>query len=157
MSNAGHTPQAIRTVVQQTTPSLQPRLCDIYNAKARYRLEFLAGRTPIQALMDDLIVGGLFYRHKTDENCQIILDPVPVQSRGRPQGALNRRMGPAQASRERSQFRAAQDRGVDQAIHRRNGQGQHRRTRAGAGVRGTRRHPSTFEIAPFQLPSSSAP
>ena len=62
MSNAGHTPQAIRTVVQQTTPSLQPRLCDIYNAKARYRLEFLAGRTPIQALMDDLIVGGLFYR-----------------------------------------------------------------------------------------------
>lgn len=39
---------------------------------------------------------------------EIILDPVLVQPRGRPQRALNRRMGPAQVSQERSQFRAAQ-------------------------------------------------
>lgn len=71
MSNVGHTPRAIRTVMQQTSPSLPLRLSDIYNAKARYRLEVLAGRTPIQALMDDLIVDGLFYRHKTDENGHI--------------------------------------------------------------------------------------
>ena len=71
MSNAGHTPREIRTVIKQTSPSLQLRLSDIYNAKARYRLEALASRTPIQALMDDLIVGGLFYRYKTDENSHI--------------------------------------------------------------------------------------
>lgn len=71
MSYAGHTPRAIRTVMQQTSPSLQFRLSDIYNAKARYRLEALASQTPIQALMDDLIVGDLFYRHKKDENGHI--------------------------------------------------------------------------------------
>ena len=43
-------------------PKLDCAKSQIYNAKARYRLEVLAGRTPIQALMDDLIMGGLIYR-----------------------------------------------------------------------------------------------
>ena len=89
---------------------------------------------------------------------EIILDPLLVQPRGQPQGALNRGVGPAQTSRGRSQVRAAQNRGVDQVMNRRNGRGQHRRrARARAGVRGTSRHPSAFEIAAIQLPSSSAP
>lgn len=82
---------------------------------------------------------------------EIILDPVLVQPRGRPQGALNRSRGPAQASRERSQFRVAQNRGVDQAMRRRNGQGQHRMARADAGVRGTRRHPSDLKLPPLSF------
>lgn len=40
-----------------------------------------------------------------------------MQPRGRPQGVLNRRIGPAQAGWERSQFRAAQNRGANQAIY----------------------------------------
>lgn len=55
-------------------------------------------------------------------------------------------------------MRAAQDRGVDQAIHKRNGQVEHRRrARAGAGVYGTCRRFSVYKIAPIQLLSSSVP
>ena len=39
MSNAGHTPRAILTVMQQNSPSLQLCLSDIHYTKARYRLE----------------------------------------------------------------------------------------------------------------------
>ena len=88
---------------------------------------------------------------------EIVLGPVLVQPRRRPQRALNRRIVLAQTSWEWSQFKAAKNRGVDQAIHRWNGRGQHRRVRASAGVRETHRHPSAFEIAPIQLPLSSAP
>lgn len=44
------------------------RLSDIYNARAKYRLTKLAERTPIQALLEDLISSNAFYQHKIDEN-----------------------------------------------------------------------------------------
>ena len=43
------------------------RLSDIYNIRARQRVESLAGRTPIQILLQDLTTGALFYQHRTDE------------------------------------------------------------------------------------------
>lgn len=66
MTNAGQPPRVIRSVIQQSDPQLSLRLSDIYNARAKYRL--LAGRTPIQALLENLILNDAFHRHKTDEN-----------------------------------------------------------------------------------------
>lgn len=54
-------------VLQQTNPDLVLRLLDIYNITAHQRVESLAGRTPIQTLLQDLTTGALFYRHRTDE------------------------------------------------------------------------------------------
>lgn len=66
--NAGQPPRVIRSVIQQSDPQLSLRLSDIYNARAKYRLAKLAGRTPIQALLEDLISSDAFHRHQTDEN-----------------------------------------------------------------------------------------
>lgn len=68
MTNAGQPPRVIRSVIQQSDPQLSLRLSDIYNARAKYRLAKLAGRTPIQALLEDLISSDTFHRHKTDDN-----------------------------------------------------------------------------------------
>lgn len=68
MTNAGQPPRVIRSVIQQSDPQLSLRLRDIYNARAKYRLAKIAGRTPIQALLEDLISSDTFHQHKTDEN-----------------------------------------------------------------------------------------
>ena len=67
MTKAGQPPRVIRTVLQQINPDLVLRLSDIYNIRARQRVESLADRTPIQTLLQDLTIGALFYQHRTDE------------------------------------------------------------------------------------------
>lgn len=67
MTKAGQPPRVIRTVLQQINPDLVLRLSDIYNIRARQRVESLADRTPIQTLLQDLTTGALFYQHRTDE------------------------------------------------------------------------------------------
>ena len=51
MTNAEQPPRVIRSVIQQSDPQLFLRLSDIYNARAKYRLAKLAGRTSIQAFL----------------------------------------------------------------------------------------------------------
>lgn len=47
------------------------RLSDIYNIRARQRVESLAGRHPIQTLPRDLTTGALLFRHGTREEGHI--------------------------------------------------------------------------------------
>lgn len=93
-----------------------------------------------------------------------VSDPLPVHPRGRPEGALNQRGhgGTVLRAIEGRGGRAAQGRvrvqGRGGRIHGGEDRAQGRSSReqgAGAGVRGTRRNPSGFEIANIQLPSSA--
>lgn len=43
------------------------QLSDIYNIRARQQVESLAGCTPIQALLQDLTTGALFYQYCTNK------------------------------------------------------------------------------------------
>ena len=77
-----------------------------------------------------------------------ILDPIAIQPRGRPRGALNRRQNPS--TNEGDNQLGLETRGGGRRNERRGG----RRAQAGAGIRGTRREPSGFEIGNNELPSS---
>ncbi|KAL5704010.1 hypothetical protein ACHQM5_022490 [Ranunculus cassubicifolius] len=66
MSKSGATPSQALTSLVQANPELKATNKTIYNVKAKIRKEELAGRTPIQALMDELSTGGFKYDYKRD-------------------------------------------------------------------------------------------
>ena len=78
-----------------------------------------------------------------------ILDPIAVQSRSRPRGALNPRQNPS--TNEGNNQLDLEIRGGGRRNERSGG----RRAQAGAGSRRTRREPSGFEIGNNEMPSSS--
>ncbi|CAG8678443.1 967_t:CDS:2, partial [Scutellospora calospora] len=67
MTIAGSQPKAIVTTLRQSDPSVLVTNSDIYNARARLRQQNLAGRTPIQALVDELQNGNFLYEYECDD------------------------------------------------------------------------------------------
>ena len=73
MLTRGISPRIIIQTLRQEYPllAIQPR--DVYNLKQRLYLEFLEGRTPIQALIQEAIPGENVwkFRVQTDENNRV--------------------------------------------------------------------------------------
>ncbi|XP_077223979.1 protein FAR1-RELATED SEQUENCE 5-like [Tasmannia lanceolata] len=68
MTIAGIPPRQILTSLQQSNQNLQAIARTLYNAKAKIRNESLLGRTPIQALFEDIGQGGFIYDFKHDKS-----------------------------------------------------------------------------------------
>ncbi|XP_077246723.1 PKS-NRPS hybrid synthetase cheA-like isoform X2 [Tasmannia lanceolata] len=66
MIAAGIQPRQMVTTLRNTNPNLAVVSSDVYNIKKKIRLENLSGRTPIQALLDELARGGFQYNLKYD-------------------------------------------------------------------------------------------
>ncbi|XP_068656492.1 uncharacterized protein [Aristolochia californica] len=66
MTFSGMQPREILAALRQTNPKLKLKSRDIHNIKAKIRRDYLSGRTPIQALIDDLAQGGFQYNLKYD-------------------------------------------------------------------------------------------
>ncbi|XP_077215582.1 protein FAR1-RELATED SEQUENCE 5-like [Tasmannia lanceolata] len=67
MTIAGIQPCQILSSFKQSNPQLLSISRDVYNCIAMVRKEILAGRTAIQALVDELANGGFYYNLKNDE------------------------------------------------------------------------------------------
>ncbi|XP_030445922.2 protein FAR1-RELATED SEQUENCE 5-like [Syzygium oleosum] len=66
MSKAGIPPRQILSSLRQSNPNVQAIAKTVYNMKAKFCREYLNGRTMIQALMDELSIGGFIYNFKHD-------------------------------------------------------------------------------------------
>jgi len=66
MSTAGIRPREMISALRQDDPDLLAIPRTIYNARHKFRVENLAGRTPIEALLDDLRDGPFEYDFQTD-------------------------------------------------------------------------------------------
>ncbi|XP_077246031.1 protein FAR1-RELATED SEQUENCE 5-like [Tasmannia lanceolata] len=64
---AGIQPHQILTSLRQGNPQLLAISRDVYNCISKIRRDILAGRTAIQALLDELADGGFHYNAKNDE------------------------------------------------------------------------------------------
>ncbi|XP_077214390.1 protein FAR1-RELATED SEQUENCE 5-like [Tasmannia lanceolata] len=67
MTIAGIQPHQILTSLRQGNPQLLAISRDVYNCISKIRRDILAGRTAIQALLDELADGGFHYNAKNDE------------------------------------------------------------------------------------------
>ncbi|KAM5575510.1 protein FAR1-RELATED SEQUENCE 5-like [Rosa sericea] len=68
MSKAGVSPRQIMSSLRQSNPDLQAISKNIYNEKYRIMKENLAGRTVIQALLEELGQAGFIYNIEYDQN-----------------------------------------------------------------------------------------
>ncbi|CAB4443289.1 unnamed protein product [Rhizophagus irregularis] len=67
MTVAGSCPQEILTTLRQNNSSVLAVNRDIYNVREKFCQKNLAGRTPIQALIDKLKEGNFVYEYKCDD------------------------------------------------------------------------------------------
>ncbi|XP_077252535.1 protein FAR1-RELATED SEQUENCE 5-like [Tasmannia lanceolata] len=67
MTTAGIQPHQMLTSLRRSNPQLLAISRDVYNCTAKIRKDILAGRTPIQALLDELADGGFYYSVEYDE------------------------------------------------------------------------------------------
>ena len=73
-TKAGQSPRAIWTMLRQEDPNINIRLSDLYNARLRIRHIALAGRTSVQALLEELIGKNVFHRYKTASEGHMVAD-----------------------------------------------------------------------------------
>ncbi|PIA55362.1 hypothetical protein AQUCO_00800248v1 [Aquilegia coerulea] len=66
MCMSGIPPRQILTSLRQANPKLKAISRTVYNTKAKIRKEKLRGRTPIQALLEELSSGGFLHNIKVD-------------------------------------------------------------------------------------------
>ena len=66
MSSFGIPPRQILTSLRQHNPKLPAVSRTLYNLKAKIRKDYLAGRTMIQALLEELGKGGFIYNVQYD-------------------------------------------------------------------------------------------
>ena len=67
MTVAGSNPREILSTLRQNNSSVLAVNRDIYNTREKFRQKSLAGRTPIQALVDKLKEGNFVYKYKCDD------------------------------------------------------------------------------------------
>ena len=68
MTNSGVRPAAILSTLRRSFPNSLVTDREVYNKRRRIRDEQIGGRTPVQALLDDLLELGHFARFETDAN-----------------------------------------------------------------------------------------
>ncbi|ERN03501.1 PKS-NRPS hybrid synthetase CHGG_01239 [Amborella trichopoda] len=71
MNAAGIRPRQILTTLRQSNPNLKAISMDVYNIKGKIRRENRSGRSPIQALLDELAHCGFLYYFQCDEEGQL--------------------------------------------------------------------------------------